>query len=39
VPGSDEEKAGLHLHHWLEACVLRREAESLLGARRAPSEP
>jgi hypothetical protein len=39
VPGSDEEKAGLHLHHWLEACVLRREAESLLGARRATGEP
>jgi serine/threonine protein kinase len=32
LPGSDEEKAGLHLHNWLEACVLRREAEALLGA-------
>jgi tetratricopeptide (TPR) repeat protein len=31
VPGSDEEKAGLHLHHWLEAHILRREAEALLG--------
>jgi tetratricopeptide (TPR) repeat protein len=31
VPGSDEEKAGLHLHNWLEACVLRREAEALVG--------
>jgi hypothetical protein len=35
VPGSDEEKEGLHLHHWLEAHVLRREAEVLLGARSA----
>jgi tetratricopeptide (TPR) repeat protein len=31
VPGSDEVKAGLHLHHWLEAHVLLREAEALLG--------
>jgi hypothetical protein len=30
VPGTDEAKAGLHLHNWLEACVLRREAEALL---------
>jgi tetratricopeptide (TPR) repeat protein len=31
VAGSDEQIAGLHLHNWLEACVLRREAEALLG--------
>jgi tetratricopeptide (TPR) repeat protein len=31
VPGSAEEKAGLHLHNWLEAHVLRREVEALLG--------
>jgi tetratricopeptide (TPR) repeat protein len=35
VPDSDEEKAGLHLHHWLEAHVLRREAEALLGTSSA----
>jgi tetratricopeptide (TPR) repeat protein len=39
VRGSDEEKAGLHLHHWLEACVLRREAEALLGTRTSAGKP
>jgi tetratricopeptide (TPR) repeat protein len=31
VPGSVEQKEGLHLHTWLEAHVLRREAEAILG--------
>ena len=31
APGSVEEAAGLHLHNWLEACALRREAEALMG--------
>jgi tetratricopeptide (TPR) repeat protein len=35
VPGSAEEKVGLHLHNWLEAHVLRREAEACLGTRTA----
>jgi tetratricopeptide (TPR) repeat protein len=30
-----EEELGLHLHNWLEAHVLRAEAEALLGAVRA----
>jgi hypothetical protein len=30
VAGSDEYAEGLHLHNWLEANVLRREAEALL---------
>jgi hypothetical protein len=30
VAGSDEFKEGLHLHNWLEAHVLRREAEGEL---------
>ena len=29
---SRAEELGLHLHNWLEAHVLRREAEALLGA-------
>jgi hypothetical protein len=32
---SDEAEEGMHLHNWLEACVLRREAEALLGTRSA----
>jgi len=32
VPGSAVEKEGVHLHSWLEAHVLRREAEALLKA-------
>jgi hypothetical protein len=32
MPGRAEEELGLHLHNWLEAHVLRREAEALLGA-------
>jgi serine/threonine protein kinase/Tfp pilus assembly protein PilF len=31
MPGGAEEELGLHLHNWLEAHVLRREAEALLG--------
>jgi tetratricopeptide (TPR) repeat protein len=31
MPARAEEKLGLHLHNWLEAHVLRREAEALLG--------
>jgi tetratricopeptide (TPR) repeat protein len=30
-PGSAEERVGLHLHNWLEAHILRREAEACLG--------
>jgi tetratricopeptide (TPR) repeat protein len=30
MPGRAEEEMGLHLHNWLEAHVLRREAEALL---------
>jgi tetratricopeptide (TPR) repeat protein len=35
VPDSAAEKEGVHLHSWLEAQVLRREAEALLGSRPA----
>jgi hypothetical protein len=31
MPGGAEEEQGVHLHNWLEAHVLRREAEALLG--------
>jgi tetratricopeptide (TPR) repeat protein len=34
-PASAQEMLGLHLHNWLEAHVLRREAEALLGPRPA----
>jgi serine/threonine protein kinase/Flp pilus assembly protein TadD len=37
MPGRAEEDLGLHLHNWLEAHVLRREAEALLGA--GPAQP
>ena len=30
MPGSAEREVGLHLHNWLEAHVLRREAEALI---------
>jgi hypothetical protein len=30
MPARAEEELGLHLHNWLEAHVLRREAEALL---------
>ena len=30
MPGGTDEELGLHLHNWLEAHVLRREAEALL---------
>jgi serine/threonine protein kinase/tetratricopeptide (TPR) repeat protein len=37
LPGRANEEMGLHLHNWLEAHALRREAEALLGAGpRAP---
>jgi hypothetical protein len=35
VPNSAAEKEGVHLHSWLEAHVLLREAEALLGGRPA----
>jgi tetratricopeptide (TPR) repeat protein len=35
LPASAQELLGLHLHNWLEANVLRREAEASLGARPA----
>ncbi len=35
MPAHAEEKFGLHLHNWLEAHVLRREAEALI-ALKAP---
>jgi serine/threonine protein kinase/Flp pilus assembly protein TadD len=31
MPSRADEELGLHLHNWLEAHVLRREAEALLG--------
>ena len=31
MPARAEEEFGLHLHNWLEAHVLRREAEALMG--------
>jgi serine/threonine protein kinase/tetratricopeptide (TPR) repeat protein len=37
MPGRAEEELGLHLHNWLEAHVLRREAEALLGTE--PAKP
>jgi tetratricopeptide (TPR) repeat protein len=37
IPARAEEELGLHLHNWLEAHVLRREAEALLGA--GPARP
>jgi hypothetical protein len=30
MPARADEELGLHLHNWLEAHVLRREAEALL---------
>jgi serine/threonine protein kinase/Flp pilus assembly protein TadD len=40
MPGRAEEELGLHLHNWLEAHVLRREAEALLDAQAVgPGEP
>jgi hypothetical protein len=33
MPARAEEDSGLHLHNWLEANVLRREAEALLSPR------
>jgi tetratricopeptide (TPR) repeat protein len=32
MPAGAEEESGLHLHNWLEAHVLRREAEALIRA-------
>jgi serine/threonine protein kinase/Flp pilus assembly protein TadD len=37
MPARAEEELGLHLHNWLEAHILRREAEALLGAGPAVS--
>jgi tetratricopeptide (TPR) repeat protein len=40
MPADAEAKLGLDLHNWLEAHVLRREAEALLGAETAkPKKP
>jgi hypothetical protein len=33
MPARADEELGLHLHNWLEAHVLRREAEALLEPR------
>jgi hypothetical protein len=33
MPARADEELGLHLHNWLEAHVLRREAEALLAPR------
>jgi hypothetical protein len=33
MPALAERELGLHLHNWLEAHVLRREAEALLSPR------
>jgi tetratricopeptide (TPR) repeat protein len=33
MPARAEQELGLHLHNWLEAHVLRREAEALLSPR------
>jgi hypothetical protein len=30
MPARAEQELGLHLHNWLEAHVLRREAETLI---------
>ncbi len=30
MPGDAEQEVGLHLHNWLEAYVLRREAEAMI---------
>jgi tetratricopeptide (TPR) repeat protein len=38
MPARAEEELGLHLHNWLEAHVLRREAEALL-AQHWPVDP
>jgi tetratricopeptide (TPR) repeat protein len=38
MPARAEQGLGLHLHNWLEAHVLRREAEALLGALAAPQK-
>jgi hypothetical protein len=35
TPARADEELGLHLHNWLEAHVLRREAEALLSPRQA----
>jgi tetratricopeptide (TPR) repeat protein len=37
MPDRAEELLGLHLHNWLEAHILRREAEALLGG--GPAQP
>jgi serine/threonine-protein kinase len=39
IPSRAEEELGLHLHNWLEAHILRREAEELLGKPAGPQEP
>jgi tetratricopeptide (TPR) repeat protein len=36
MPARAEAEVGLHLHNWLEAHVLRREAETVLGIRPQP---
>ena len=32
-PARAEEEIGLHLHNWLEAHVLRREAEAIISSK------
>jgi tetratricopeptide (TPR) repeat protein len=36
IPPRAEQELGLHLHNWLEANVLRREAEALIQSERVP---
>ncbi len=39
MPPRAEEEFGLHFHNWLEAHVLRREAEAQMQPRGSPSGP
>ena len=39
MPARAEEELGLHLHNWLEAHVLRREAEGLIQSEAPRSRP
>ena len=39
MPARAEEEFGLHLHNWLEAHVLRREAEALISSTSPRSGP
>ena len=39
MPARAEEEVGLHLHNWLEAHVLRREAEAQIPSEDAECDP